>query len=164
MATETPTFLLAMGRMTVRFAALELKLNLLAWLLIDSRHPDVPACVTVNLGFQSLLQLVSSLHRAHGDDETISKELNSLLKRASEAATKRNKLTHSYYGSANEGIIQFEPQFKFKKDSNKLDKLKWDLQETDASQVEEVACEIGNVAADLDRFILAHRKRFQHLK
>lgn len=97
-----------LGRVTVSFALLEHHLQLLAWELIHDFA--LGPVVTAELGWRSLVALVSSLAHHRELDAIALKTLDDALQQADAAEAKRNTLIHStWIGNATS-----EPAWRFK--------------------------------------------------
>jgi hypothetical protein len=87
--------LLAIGRITVNFAILELAIAGYIDALLAPQHQDVGRAVTANMSFKNLVNLLSSLHRLRVDDQVEQKRLDALLAGALTLEERRNVVTHS---------------------------------------------------------------------
>ena len=93
----TDEHLRAIGRVTVHFSVLEMRIRYLVWRLMNCKPESVARLVTAELGFRQLVQLFSSLYKLRTKDKDELKKLKTLLKQIDGASKKRNEVIHSFW-------------------------------------------------------------------
>lgn len=145
----------SIGQITVNFSLLELSLCMFIWFLNpvgdvwSFEQQRVGQIITARLGFQTLLDLLSSLFRHRiGNPEAI-EQLDSLLARASGAYQKRNEVTHSFWaaGATDETITRFKMTTKRRKG------FKPTSEQMSLKALNSIADDIAIVAGDIQEFM-----------
>jgi len=88
----------AIGKVTVYFSLLEQVISTLIWDLINPHEQRLGRTITVKMLFRNKIELLRKLCRYRLKDERLD-EFKELLTRCSAAATERNKIMHSLWGS-----------------------------------------------------------------
>ena len=148
----------SLGRVTVKFQALEMTFCFLAQALVDP-DPAIGQIVTSQLSFQKLCDVCLALFRRRVEDTELVDELEGLVKRAASAEQERNKYIHSRW------MIMATDD-----DTRPIGRLKTGLRKrelvldseeisADGKELEDLATAMSGIAYDVMKLMIAARER-----
>ena len=133
--------------MSVSFALLESIIQALVGSLIKE-HQRVGQIITAELSFRNIRALLISLYlERHGEDDDY-EELRELMKRAAQLEEKRNQITHSIWGAGSDA----DTISRIKTTAKEKHGIKFHFESVNAEDLEKVAIEIKQLAADIQTF------------
>ncbi len=152
-ASHSKKHLEVIGLITVNFAMLESTIKSGIWelLTVDQLKGQI---ITAELSFKGLVALIASLFRNCTASKTRMEKLEQILKRLISAEEKRNVITHSVWavGESKETITRIKTTSKMKNG------LKHQFQPYTVDDLDSIAEEIADVAADFQMFWLSELK------
>jgi hypothetical protein len=108
-------FCLAIGRVTISFANLELTLSLFCGAHIGSNTPIVNQIITSELSFKQLVNISVAVHREVESNEDKIEKFYEIAKKLFALEQRRNAIIHSNYGSQNKLVVRQKASAKGKK-------------------------------------------------
>src|SRR6266487_3679812 len=150
-------FLQEIGRITVNFAFLEAAVSFFISGLI-SDDQTVGQIVTAELSFKNRIALLSSVVRHTSKDSEIVRRLDALLMRALHVEEKRNKVTHSVWGSCKtpDTITRVKFTAKVKKG------LKSQFEAITVAELSTISKEISDLSGEILRLWFSQTKIGAH--
>ena len=140
-------FLMALGLISVNFQCLEKHMEFFAWSLIGEDQ-EIGQIVTSQISFNRLCDLIGSLFRYRARGSGLVKELDGLIKRASEVVEERDRVIHSsWFGDLESSILRVKITAKSKTG------LKHQYEYTDPDDLLKIGRSIEQVWKDLKEFI-----------
>lgn len=144
----------ALGLVTRSFQEMELYFALLAWGLMG-KDQRIGQAITAQMSFSKLLILVSTVYKTKTKDRELLKELKYIIRQASDAEQKRNRIIHSAYLQTSSDPNARSIRYKI---TTKLEKglvIHWE--DTDFEDIMDIAVEIQQTTALLGKFISESR-------
>jgi len=148
-------YLKNIGDMTVSFSLLEINIQIVIWLLLDSDQ-RVGQIITAEISFKNSNALLSSLYlERYGKDNDYNK-LQELLKRTKKIEERRNQIVHSYWSVSGDpsAILRIKTTAKEKYG------IKFSRERITTADLSTFAINIKKLAYDFQTFmiILADKK------
>jgi hypothetical protein len=146
-------YLQAIGKITVNFSILELKLAFCIWELIGSSQ-RIGQLVTAKLTFPQLIALLKSIYRERVKERSRQEKLLKLLDKAETAGRKRNAVVHAAWAvdvQNPQATMRFKIQNTRKGLQYKFEGISLDELNRTADFIEETAREISVLLSPLFR-------------
>lgn len=143
--------LLAIGRITVNFAIVELVIAAYVEALLTPRDSDAGRAVTAGMSFKRLLDLLDSLHRLRVKDPDEHERLDSLIKRCLILEERRNVITHSHWSPPGEELGKVT---RWKTTARRKTGLRDDFQKMTDAELHGLADELTKMHADITHYMV----------